>query len=134
MERGCYVHRNRSNATEAQLKYWDSKKGVVLKYFGAKKGIHPIGEFKKGQPKPKNAYRWGQNENHPLWTGDFGSYDAMHSWVRRHKGRANHCADCGTLTAKKYEWSNIDHKYRRVLEDYVSRCTRCHHKYDYRYN
>ena len=41
---------------------------------------------------------------------------------------------CGTETAKKFEWANIDHKYRRVLEDFIRMCTSCHRKYDYENN
>ena len=65
-----------------------------------------------------------------LWKGDKVSYFALHHWVKRWKGRIEKCEICGTETAKKYEWANIDHKYRRVLDDYIRVCTPCHRNYD----
>ena len=41
------------------------------------------------------------------------------------------CDNCGSIDAKKYEWANIDHKYNRILDDYIQMCTTCHRKYDY---
>ena len=44
------------------------KKGVYRGY-GFKKGHIPITPFKKGQPKPKNAYVFPKGENNPAWKG-----------------------------------------------------------------
>lgn len=33
------------------------------------KGRHPVKEFKKGNPKPKNAYVFPKGEKHPRWKG-----------------------------------------------------------------
>jgi hypothetical protein len=57
-------------------------------------------------------------------------YGSIHDWVRRLKGKADHCEACGTTKAKKYEYANIDHKYRRVLDDYIPMCASCHRQYD----
>lgn len=38
------------------------------------------------------------------------------------------CSDCGE--AKKTQWANVDHTYRRVLEDYIELCAKCHRLYD----
>lgn len=70
-------------------------------------------------------------ENHYKWKGDNGGYDAMHKWVQKWKGRPNKCEVCGTEKEKYYDWANIDHKYRRVLEDYIRMCRVCHKRYDY---
>jgi hypothetical protein len=64
------------------------------------------------------------------WKGDTASYSAMHRWVRRWKGSADHCEVCGVEGKKKYEWANIDHKYKRIFDDYIPMCTSCHIKYD----
>lgn len=64
---------------------------------------------------------------------DSPSYYAKHIWVNGHKGRAGKCVDktTGTLPCKgRFEWSNVDHKYRRNLDDYSERCTRHHRIYD----
>ena len=60
-------------------------------------------------------------------------YYAMHMWVPRYKGKAQSCIDKTTspLPCKgRFEWSNVDHQYRRNLDDYVGRCTLHHRIYD----
>lgn len=60
--------------------------------------------------------------------------EAMHLWVIKHKGSPKKCEDCGRTDKMHYDWSNIDHKYRRVLEDYTRRCRSCHRKFDIKNN
>lgn len=66
----------------------------------------------------------------PSWKGDKAKFAAMHDWVRRLKGRPSKCEVCGTTKAKKFEWANVDHKYKRLLEDYIRMCTKCHMLFD----
>lgn len=68
------------------------------------------------------------------WKGENVSNVGLHQWVRRWKGAPRLCEMCGTTTAKKFEWANIDHKYRRILDDFIRLCTSCHRKYDYEHN
>ena len=70
-------------------------------------------------------------EKSPHWKGDRVGKNAVHDWVRKWKGRPNKCENCGTTKAKKFEWANIDHKYRRILQDYVRMCSKCHRNHDY---
>ena len=70
-------------------------------------------------------------EKHWFWKGNKVSYSGMHHWLKRCKGSPIQCQICGTKTAKKFEWANKDHKYNRILDDYISMCTSCHRKYDY---
>jgi hypothetical protein len=79
--------------------------------------------------KPKLGRRSG--EAHPNWAADDVGYDALHRWVVRHKGRLQRCDRCGTTEPRLYEWANVDHKYRRVLEDWVRMCRPCHRRHDY---
>jgi hypothetical protein len=65
-----------------------------------------------------------------MWKGDKAGYFAIHSWVKRWKGKPSHCEMCGKKEKRAYQWANIDHKYRRVLEDYISLCVPCHRIYD----
>lgn len=58
------------------------------------------------------------------------TYPNLHYWVRKHKPYPQKCNDCGKIN-KRLEWSNIDHRYRLVLDDYVARCKKCHVKYDF---
>jgi NUMOD3 motif len=66
---------------------------------------------------------------HPLWKGEKVSYTNLHRWVQRHKPRTGTCARCQS-SAKRTQWANVDHLYRRVLEDYIEMCVSCHKLYD----
>ena len=74
------------------------------------------------------------NENHHQWKGEKASYGAKHSWIYRNRGKPNICEVCGDKTKKFYDWANIDHKYKRNLNDYIRMCRSCHRKHDYKNN
>ena len=57
-------------------------------------------------------------------------YVSIHAWMVREKGSPQKCEHCSGIDKKKYEWANIDHKYRRNLDDYIRLCTKCHRKFD----
>ena len=56
-------------------------------------------------------------------------YSALHKWVRKWKGKPTVCESCGR-TDCRIEWANSDHKYRRVLDDYIALCVPCHFVFD----
>lgn len=101
--------------------------------------IKSNGRFKKGRKETvaqkskrvRNLRKAIVGKANRLWKGDLATQHSIHHWVARWKGRPRRCEMCGTTKAKKFEWSNIDHKYRRVLEDYTRMCTKCHRNYDY---
>ncbi len=64
-----------------------------------------------------------------MWKGDNASYFAIHSWIYRTKGKPEKCVDCGKSEGR-IEWSNKDHQYRRIADDYEARCKTCHERYD----
>ena len=70
------------------------------------------------------------NEKHFNWKGEEVSREGLHQWVNRYKGKPIKCELCGTEEAKKYEWANRDHSYKRILDDYIRMCTSCHRNYD----
>jgi len=87
----------------------------------------------------KKAYAEGIREpvmmngkDNPEWKGNKVGYRALHHWVKRHKGLPDTCEYCtkSGLTGHKIHWANIDGKYRRVLEDWVRLCARCHCHHD----
>jgi len=85
----------------------------------------------KQKQKIREHAKYG-NDN-VMWGGDSVTNQAMHMWVIRHKGKATKCVDEGSSGSPcqgRFEWSNVDHKYRRILEDYSERCTRHHRNYD----
>ncbi len=91
-------------------------------------------EYKSPNEKGHKGFREGHSgyvgtKNYG-WKGKKIEYATLHQWVRRWKGKPNKCDSCGTTKAKKFEWANVDHKYRRVLEDYLRMCTTCHRAYD----
>ena len=85
-------------------------------------------ETKKRISRAMKDKRVGANSH--KWKGDFAGYAAMHYWIKRIKGKPKKCEKCGSTEKKKYEWANVDHKYRRKIEDYFRACTSCHRKFD----
>jgi hypothetical protein len=65
-----------------------------------------------------------------LWKGKNVKYRALHSRIEVRLGTPMVCKICGTKTAKKYEWANIDHKYSKKLSDWIRLCTKCHGSFD----
>ncbi len=125
---------------------------------GFQKG-NKLGSLTKGKKRPKAVEYWNNHperkmrlserwmqegnpnwerdmseEKNPRWYGNDVGYSGIHTWVEKWKGQPSKCEMCGTETAKKFEWANIDHQYRRVLEDFIRMCTSCHRKYDYENN
>jgi hypothetical protein len=64
----------------------------------------------------------------PRWKGDEISYSRLHNWVRREKTKTEICEHCGQEGYT--EWANVDHLYRRDLDDYMELCKLCHRAYD----
>lgn len=91
-----------------------------------RKGMIP---WNKGMRMPDSF-----GENHPLWKGENAGYIALHNWIRLKLGKPNKCEICKTIKAKKYEWANKDHLYKRNKNDWIRLCTKCHRRYDYENN
>ena len=70
------------------------------------------------------------DERSRKWKGDKVKYSGLHYWVRKHLGRPMKCEMCGSEKENRYEWANVDHKYKRRLEDWIRLCCRCHYAYD----
>lgn len=83
------------------------------------------GKWNKGRKFPERS-----GENNVGWKGEDAKYAAIHMWIRRVKGKPVICEHCGAKK-RKFHWANIDHKYSRNKDDYISLCVPCHRKYDY---
>lgn len=70
-----------------------------------------------------------KGERNYKWKGNKVGYNALHTWVYREKGNPPKCQICGE-SKKMRHWANIDRKYQRKLEDFISLCVSCHKKYD----
>ena len=98
-----------------------------------KKGNIPWNKGKKGLQPYMNISGLSPKEgiDHPMWKGENAKHAAIHMWVKLHKKKPNKCSDCGKIgNSRQLHWSNIDHKYKRNLDDYIVRCPACHKKYD----
>ena len=73
-----------------------------------------------------------EEENHSCWIGDKVGYNALHSWVKKHLGYPDVCEHCkkNGLSGRQIHWANKDHEYKRILEDWLRLCAKCHSSYD----
>jgi hypothetical protein len=122
-----------------QKEYWEKNKNKYLEI--GRERANKYYQDHKEEAKKKVNDRYHKNkkligrpigEQHTNWKGKNASYASIHHWVRRHKGRPNKCELCGTMDKKHYDWMNVDHQYKRDLNDYVRVCRRCHRLYDYK--
>ena len=58
----------------------------------------------------------------------------LHNWIEKMLGTPMRCSICGTTKKRRYQWSNIDHKYTKDLEKWQRLCPTCHREYDRKYN
>lgn len=109
------------------------KKGQVAWNKGikaTKEARRKMSEVRIGKP----AY-WNKEEKSACWKGDDVGYSGIHYWVRKYKGKPIKCFECGVKGKKighrwNIEWANVDHKYKRNLDDYIALCCKCHQQYD----
>ena len=125
------IYQTKENATEKQLKYWESLKNRRSNVFGMRWKIKDTSKM-KGR-KGVKSYNW---------KGNNASYCTIHCWLKRWKIKSNHCENPNCIYPRKdrrgnlmikpsrLEWANVDHKYKRKLEDYILLCTPCHRNYD----
>jgi len=72
-----------------------------------------------------------RGKNSPNWKEDKNvSYDLAHRRMDKTYGRPRKCDDCGTKTAKIYDWANISGKYLLNPTDWKRLCRKCHIKLD----
>lgn len=73
------------------------------------------------------------NDSNPAWKGENASNTTIHEWVRNNFENTKKCEHCGR-TDIKLDWSNKDHKHRRIRSDWQLLCKSCHMKYDIKHN
>lgn len=68
--------------------------------------------------------------NNDSWKGDNASYFAFHCRIRKMKGSANKCEECGRSDdGIVYDWANQTGNYAN-MDDYKMMCRSCHFKKD----
>ena len=70
-----------------------------------------------------------KGENNKHWKGELVGYRTLHNWVTRNLGKPEVCEHC-LGTGKRLNWANIDHQYKRNLDDWIRLCVPCHKEYD----
>lgn len=79
-----------------------------------------------------NTWMLGRSgEDNPAWKGDKAGYDAIHTWIRKIKGKAIMCSFNLNHQSPRYEWANVSGAYLRNIDDFVSLCKKCHSEYDW---
>ncbi len=96
--------------------------------FGFKKGH----KTRVGLKHPQSFIENRKKEGNPGWKGDKATFSSIHCWVRENFIKTNECEICGKI--KKLDWSNKNHTYKRIREDWQCVCRSCHQIYDYKYN
>jgi len=109
--------------------HWRQKPGwekVAEKIMSKKRGM----KYTLHKENP-TSFKKGENvgDENNAWKGDDAGVEAMHMWVKKWKGKASCCENCDREDSF-YDWHNIDHKYRRVLDDYISLCRKCHYQFN----
>jgi hypothetical protein len=102
------------------------------------KGYYTSGSFKKGHKSIKGSekgwFKKGEmmEEKHPNWKGNNVGYSGIHKWIESRLGKPHFCEHCGNreLRHTQYNWANTDHKYKRVLKDWIRLCAKCHIEFD----
>ena len=85
--------------------------------------IKSNGRFQKGHPGLVGS-------KNPMWKGDLAGYEAKHERIYVRFGQPKKCDDCGTETAKKYEWANLSGQYKSERSDWKRLCVSCHRLFD----
>ena len=81
---------------------------------------------------PKNTNQDG--EDNASWKGDDAGVPALHKRLKKLKGSAYKCDECGRDDdAGTYDWANLTGNYID-MDDYMMMCRSCHSKYDKKIN
>ncbi len=91
---------------------------------------HVLAAAKARHERTKVLIGRPRGEAHRLWKGEGVGYHALHLWLASNYGKPSRCEHCDTTTAKRFEWANVDHQYRRAREDWMRLCTSCHRRHD----
>lgn len=108
----------------------NSHKGKPGSFLGKK---HTLETIKKIKDSIKKRFPNGRSGKlHPNWKGDSVCYAGLHEWVVSCLGNPYKCEHCGieNLRPRQYNWANKSGRYKRILEDWIRLCVKCHAKYD----
>jgi hypothetical protein len=97
---------------------------------------------KKGSIPWNRGIQWSHStdrqkgiRNHQ-WKGESAGYQAVHMWLSRNFGKADHCEHCGLTSEqdprpKRFHWAKIHGlEYAHKRENFFQLCVSCHNHYD----
>lgn len=91
----------------------------------AKEGRHPW----SGRKHEAQFFEKVSGKRNVNWKGEKVSYQALHNWVARHRGRPPKCEFCNLEDPTRprwFNWANKSGKYKRDLTDWIRLCVSCH--------
>jgi len=91
-------------------------------------GKHSTGKPINVRENNPNWRKLGE-QNH-AWRGNNITYKHLHTWIIKQLGVPRLCSNCGTTTAKRFEWANISGEYLRDVSDFKRLCCKCHRVFD----
>jgi hypothetical protein len=127
---------------------WCEIEGCPRKPKGWLCGTHATRRAKYGDTSIVHPGFRAYGLDHPNWVGDDAGYAAVHSRLRRLRGRPARCAHCGSEGSQiqwALDWSRVtDVRYEEVRRrgrvdrlpysvspsDYIGLCLRCHRAFD----
>jgi len=73
-----------------------------------------------------------RGESNYLWKGNGVTYGGLHHWIVSILGKPGRCEHCGVegLSGHQIHWANKSQQYKRVIDDWVRLCAKCHKQYD----
>lgn len=73
-----------------------------------------------------------RGEKNRMWKGDKVKQHSLHTWINDNFDRPAKCEICEAevIPGKQFDWSNKDHKYTRIREEWQYVCRKCHMDYD----
>lgn len=80
-----------------------------------------------GVPRPQTTGKLNY-----AWKGNKVSYSGLHKWIYRKLGQKKECQNkaCEKLPTLRFEWANVNGKYKRNLKDWIRLCVFCHRRWD----
>jgi len=67
-------------------------------------------------------------ERNGMWQGENASYQAIHTWLRKHCVKPKNCQHCGV--EKRLDWASKTKEYTRDIREYIALCRGCHIRLD----
>lgn len=111
----------------------EHKRKISIALTGIKRKPFTAEHRKKLSDRKKKLL--ADSKNHPQWKGKKASYRAIHLHIVRRYGQPTTCQKCGkrNLHGRKIHWANISRKYKRIINDWVRLCIKCHAQFDTEY-